>query len=335
MRIYVMAFTEKGKALGKRIFSDWKPEEVFFRENETLKEWTKKGWEAGGALVYIGATGIAVRAIAPFVDNKLEDCPVLVMDEDGKYVIPILSGHVGGGNELANRIADQNRMTAVITTATDLRGVFAVDIFAKKQKLHIVNKEGIAKVSGKVLKNERIKMSVENNLFFGSVPKEVEMVPYPTEGMVDVMVSTRKKDQEKALLTLKPKQYVLGMGCKKGKTKEELWNFLQKEVSLDQPEEIYCLASVEQKKKEEGLCLLASRNRWEYRTFSAEELMQVRGEYSSSSFVRETIGCDNVCERSAMLAAGEQGQLILQKVAKDGMTAALAKRKWSVNFDEE
>lgn len=101
------------------------------------------------ALIFIGACGIAVRAIAPWIMDKLHDSPVLVADEMGKYVIPLLSGHVGGANELAVRLAGALGAIPVITTATDLHDSFAVDIFAKRNDLRICNREGIAKVSAK------------------------------------------------------------------------------------------------------------------------------------------------------------------------------------------
>ena len=124
-------------------------------------EWAKVQMSAKNELLFIGACGIAVRAIAPWVANKLYDSPVLVMDELGTYVIPILSGHVGGANEIAAKIGKMTGAIPVITTATDLNRCFAVDIFAKKNYLYIENKNGIAKVSSKVLRGEKISMAIE------------------------------------------------------------------------------------------------------------------------------------------------------------------------------
>ena len=126
-------------------------------------EWAKVQMSAKNGLLFIGACGIAVRAIAPWVVNKLYDSPVLVMDELGTYVIPILSGHVGGANEIAVKIAEMTGSIPVITTATDLNKSFAVDIFAKKNYLYIENKNGIAKVSSKVLRGEKINIAIESH----------------------------------------------------------------------------------------------------------------------------------------------------------------------------
>ena len=113
---------------------------------ESLNDWTEKNFRENDALIFVGATGIAVRAIAPFIKDKLTDIPVIVIDENASFVIPILSGHVGGANELSKKIADGLNAEAVITTATDINGKFAVDVFAKKNSLFIVNKDGIKEV---------------------------------------------------------------------------------------------------------------------------------------------------------------------------------------------
>ena len=103
----------------------------------SLKEWTGEHWKVSDVLIYVGAAGIAVRAVASFVVSKKEDPAVLVIDELGKYCIPILSGHIGGANELAEKLSQMLSMEAVITTATDLNQKWAVDIFAKKNRLYI------------------------------------------------------------------------------------------------------------------------------------------------------------------------------------------------------
>ena len=99
---------------------------------EGMGEWAGKQMAEKHTLLFIGACGIAVRAIAPYITDKLHDSAVLVMDEGGNYIIPILSGHVGGANEIAVKIAVEIGAVPVITTATDINGKFAVDLFAKR-----------------------------------------------------------------------------------------------------------------------------------------------------------------------------------------------------------
>jgi cobalt-precorrin 5A hydrolase len=131
-----------------------------FYVEEDLSSWTKKQFEKKNAILFIGATGIAVRAIADSVENKLTDSPVLVMDDRGEYIISLLSGHVGGANELAMTIGGRTGSVPVITTATDINGKFAADVFAKKNSLSIINKGGIAMVSSKVLAGEKVSICI-------------------------------------------------------------------------------------------------------------------------------------------------------------------------------
>ena len=108
--------------------------------------------------MFVGATGIAVRAIAPYIRDKVSDPAVVVVDELGKYVIPVLSGHIGGANRFARRLAVELSATPVITTATDLTGAFAVDSWASENGLKILNTERIKAVSSKLLAGRKVYM---------------------------------------------------------------------------------------------------------------------------------------------------------------------------------
>ena len=129
-------------------------------------------------VIFIGALGIAVRAIAPLIRHKTVDSPVLVLDEAGQFVIPVLSGHLGGANELAQQIAESLHSAAVVTTATDVNGLFAVDVFARKNGLRVCNPEAIRHVSGKLLQGEIIVMAVDPACMS---PEEVAELQPPKE----------------------------------------------------------------------------------------------------------------------------------------------------------
>ena len=177
MKLSMISFTESGVFLSEKIAGLMSGTEcvlytkcgMYSRERQTVRfviqsigEWAKEQFEEANAMLFIGACGIAVRAIAPHITDKLHDSPVLVMDEKGQYVIPLLSGHVGGANELAVSIAEKTGAEPVITTATDINNKFAIDLFAKKNGLTIVNKDGIAMVSSKILAGKSIIMSIEH-----------------------------------------------------------------------------------------------------------------------------------------------------------------------------
>ena len=316
---------------------------------QPLTEWTGEQMKKRRSLLFIGACGIAVRAIAPFLTDKLNDVPVLVMDEQGRFVIPVLAGHVGGANELAVSLAERMGSTPVITTATDLNHCFAVDLFARRNALHIVNKGGIAKVSSRILAGEEVTMAVEEGHFREeeagipgekrlleeiNVPEGIRLVS--TESLADVLVAPASYGQGR-LLTLRPKEYVIGIGCKRGKAAEQIDHFVNralKESGISM-EQVAAFTSIDRKKDEEGILWMSSHYGIPFVTYSAEELQQVEGTFHASEFVKSQVGVDNVCERAALRFSGPDGILITGKQAEDGITAAIVKRRWSVSFDEK
>lgn len=355
MSLSVISFTKEGIGLSERIAKEWVDEDVLVftkctaaRKKDFAKhiqfvtlsigEWAREQMMEKNILLFIGACGIAVRAIAPCLTDKLHDSPVLVMDERGKYVIPLLSGHMGGANKIAMRLATKTGAIPVITTATDINGKFSVDLFAKRNDLHIVNKDGIAKVSSKVLDGKDITMSIEPKYMTDMIkkPDGIHIVSYPPTDFVDVLITTEEKSFD-ALIHLKPKEYILGMGCKRGKEAEKLEALIQK--SIDEAgmriEQIFALASVDRKKDEEGLLTWSRKANIPFLTFTVEQLQNVEGSFHTSPFVKKQIGVDNVCERAALMACGPGGKLVFRKHAEDGMTIAIAKREWRVVFDEE
>lgn len=371
---------------------------------QPLTEWTGEQMKKRRSLLFIGACGIAVRAIAPFLTDKLNDVPVLVMDEQGRFVIPVLAGHVGGANELAVSLAERMGSTPVITTATDLNHCFAVDLFARRNALHIVNKDGIAKVSSRILAGEEVTMAVEEGHFREeaqtlrgrrvsrktNIPDGIRLVscipefhtdipivmteviedipaasteltmnvpavsaelttdapvafsessagiPGVTESPVDILVAPASYGQGR-LLTLRPKEYVIGIGCKRGKAAEQINQFVNrvlKESGISM-EQVAAFVSIDRKKDEEGILWMSSHYGIPFVTYSAEELQQVEGTFHASEFVKSQVGVDNVCERAALRFSGPDGILITGKQAEDGITAAIVKRRWSVSFDEK
>lgn len=354
MKLSIISFTEKGLSLSKRLTKVWKETEVilytkctaYLKEerkhsvmfvDKSIKEWTKEQMEEKNALLFIGACGIAVRSIAPCIVDKLHDSPVLVMDERGEYIIPILSGHMGGANEMAHYIAEKIKAVPVITTATDINGMFAVDLFAKKNKLHIIDKEGIAKVSSKVLAGQKITISIENGHICedSPLPEELILVSYPPTEQVDIVVTSKNVDFD-ATIRLRPKEYVIGMGCKKGMDAEKIEDLIKhcmEKLGITSIQ-LLALASIEQKCREQGFLIWSRKYNVPFLTYNAEQLQGVEGNFSESSFVKDTVGVGNVCERAALKACGDYGNLILKKYAENGMTIAVARREWSVAFYE-
>lgn len=315
--IAIVAFTDRGETLAKTLgaalggsVSRAGSGDVSFRA------WTREMFSAREALIFVGATGIAVRAVAPYLKSKAEDPAVVVVDETGQFVIPLVSGHLGGANALARRIAALLDATPVITTATDLNRVFAVDLWAKRQGMTVLQPERIKRVSAKRLAGARVDISCPWPIA-GELPEGVTL----GQGS-DVIVDVRPCAGE--ALQLVPHALVLGVGCRRGTTAEQIETVFRRFCGARGilPQAIRATASIDRKQDEAGLLAFCEKHGWPVRFFTAEALMAAAGDFSASAFVLETVGADNVCERSAVLCAG--GALLEKKYAAEGVTLALA-----------
>lgn len=343
MKIAIISFTEQG--------SKWNAEIVSYLNTQqhevqgytlkkyiqrslkelkgSLQEWTKEMFQTMDAILFIGATGIAVRSIAPHIKSKASDPAVQVMDEMGNYVIPLLSGHLGGANALCTSIAKQFHITPIITSATDLHHVFAVDMFAQKNALTIHNMQLAKEISVSLL--HHIPVSIACDLSYASdLPKG--LTRNKTE--LGIYIGVYKKQPFHKTLTLIPKLLFVGIGCRRATSKEKLQTFLHEIFDSYRllPEAIHCIASIELKKEEEGLCELASAYGVAFITYHGEELERVEGKFQSSSFVKAITTVDNVCERSAVKASNG-GDLLIRKTSKNGISIAVALQKGSVRFE--
>lgn len=280
---------------------------------ESVLEWAKSEFNNHSQILFVGAIGIAIRAIAPYVDNKMTDSPVIVMDDNGRFVVPILSGHLGGANEIALMISKCVDATPVITTSTDINSAFSVDLFAKENNLIITNKDDIKKINSKSLADKKITLSVKD---------------YPPKDYVDVLVTDESDIKLPYGIMLTTKRYAVGMGFKQGKSFAELYEALDR-VLVDNSisyEDIFCIATIDIKEDEEGLIELRDKLGIPVISFDADILSKAEGDFTASDFVLRTVGVDNVCERSAKLALGASSEIIVNKTAFNGVTVAIAKR---------
>ncbi|WP_050008321.1 cobalt-precorrin 5A hydrolase [Butyrivibrio sp. WCE2006] len=283
----------------------------FKKTGKKIGEWTREVFQTSNALIFIGATGIAVRAISGLPKDKLGDCPVIVIDDNGQFVIPLLSGHAGGANKLAVILSELLGAIPVITTSTDVNDSFSVDTFAVENRLTIANRDGIKRVSVKAIENKKVTLSIKN---------------YPPKEKVDVAVSD-DTDAECSLL-LKPKKYTVGLGMKKDKDKKAVLDFFLKTLENIgiETSEVYAICTIDLKEDEEAITDLRDRFRIPVLSFDKEILNKVQGNFEASDFVKNTVGVDNVCERAAVAGAGPMAELVLKKQAHNGMTIAIARR---------
>ena len=316
MTIRLLAFTDTGFALACRLAEELGGRASRCGENDSLAAWTAEGFSCADALVYVGAAGIAVRAAAPHLRSKASDPAVVVVDEGGRWAVPILSGHLGGANALARRIAAVLGGQAVITTATDCRGIFPVDLWAKAQNCAVLEPERIKDVSSRLLAGETVE-------FECGWPVEGTPPPglVPGEGSGFSVSVFRKQDSR---LHLVPRIVSLGVGCRRGTGREQIEAAFAAAAAAFSfcPESVVRVCTIRRKGDEPGLLAFCAARGWPLCTYSAEELAEAPGDFSGSAFVEQTVGVDNVCERAAVLGSG--GTLLIPKQAGGGVTLAAA-----------
>ena len=291
MRIAILAVTEKGIELAEKI-SEGVGGQIFIkgRDFERMKIFVEEIFTKFDALIFICATGIAVRMIAPHIVSKLSDPAVIVIDELGRNVISLLSGHVGGANDLTLKISAQIGANPVITTATDVEEKFAADNFASKLGLIPEPKDAIKAINTAILRGEEI---------------------YLTAGDVR--------------LNLIPKNLICGIGCRRGVSIEKISNAVNDACKIiNQPvERIKIFATVDIKRDEKSLIDFVKNLGREIKFFNVNELAEKILEYKldESDFVKKNIGVGNVCEAAALCVA--KGKFALPKTKFDEVTIAL------------
>lgn len=330
MKITAIAFTQNGagkldilkNGLGAQCYAIQKYARGDITGFENLSALLREMFSKTDAFIFVGACGIAVRAIAPYVRDKSKDPAVVVMDEMARFVIPILSGHIGGANDLAVKAAELTGAEPVITTATDINDAFAVDTFAVKNNLHIGDTKLIKEISSRVLRGHKI------GLFSDC---ELNNIPdcFCENAEAGIYIGDGDKSPFRITLKLIPKTNILGIGCKKNceNVEESILAFLKVNgVSVYSLREV---ATIDIKKHEQGILDFCDKYSLPLKTFSSEELSAQQGEFCSSDFVEKTVGVDNVCER-AVCASG--AKLCVKKTPLNGTALALGSVEADIDF---
>lgn len=337
MNIRIISFTDRGQALSRHIAALLPADNVTqyahaagFLPYDSVRDFARDAMAQADAVLFIGAAGIAVRAIAPYVRGKDTDPAVLVLDENGRFVIPLLSGHLGGANRLAARLADVLGAEPVITTATDGRGIFAADSWAREHGCAVCDTREIKYLSAALLRGETVGL-VSDFPIVGALP---DGVAEGTEAENGILLSACEKKAPFAhTLRLAPRILHIGAGCRRNTPPEQLRAWAEEQMKrLDVlPQAVASVASIAIKRDEPAILQLAEAWCVPTRFYTAEELERVPGDFPPSDFVRKTTGTDNVCQRAAAKASGN-GRCLLPKTAHDGMTISIYIENWRAEF---
>ena len=323
MKTAVFYITEQGKKTAFKISENINCD-IF--DKYELKNIDKYFYEYDN-IVFVMATGIVVRKIANLIKSKKTDPAVVVCDEKGNFAISLLSGHIGGANEFAKKIADIIGATPVITTSTDVNDKIAFDVFAKENGLVIKNIENMKYISGDIVNNSNVGL-------FSDVELKGEIPSYILKNIKcnsNVFITPYKKDISNRDVVLVPKKYIIGIGCKKNtpfeNIKEAVYDFLGNIDILA----IKAFVSIDLKNNEKGIVDFCKFSDIDFITYSADELLSVKGNFTESEFVKKTTGVSNVCERS-IKCYDKNADIIINKTVYKGITLALGEIKTYCKF---
>ena len=334
MKIAIVSVSKKGKKLAFDLKEKLNSDSTIIKTDlyhKNVKEIFPIVFQEYDAIIAVMASGILIRSIAPLLNSKVTDPAILNIDDNGNFVISTLSGHLGGANKLTNKISKLINATPVITTSTDVNKKLGIDILANDLFLSIDNTKEILFFNKAILEGKEISFTINPNKnfnylieYFNNNTLEINVsIFYSTKINTDE-IHVKVEEHE---LILKEKKVVAGIGCRRGKSCEDIYNGLKKsleEFNLD-ISRVTMLTSAKIKKDEKGILKLSEKLNIPVNFVELDKLKLFKSnDIQKSEFVKSKFGIDGVCEPSALIMAGFNSKLIYKKTSYDGVTIAIA-----------
>lgn len=356
MKIAVVALTVKGREIAKKIKASIKDIEVYLSSkyadgcedtafSKPLGELIGEIFNSYDGIICIMASGIVVRAVAPYLTHKSTDPGIVVVDDGGKFAISLVAGHLGGANALAREIAQALGGQAVITTASDNMGVISAEMWGKQFGMTVESFAGLPAVNGAIVNGGRLAVISD-----WKVPEKFRTIGNPANtdyynsnikftkeysGKYDAYIYISDKllsKLEKPSIMLRPKTLVAGMGMRRGVVHELVLCTLEEAFLAAglAAGSLKCLTSIDAKNDEEGLLKTAESLKIPCIFFTKDKLKEVvaKNNLATSTFVNRQMGVGAVCEPAA-LAVMEKSKLVLPKYVAQGVTIAIARIPFS------
>ena len=352
-KLAVWAVTPNGVKLADRLADSLPDADIYVSQNlaekkssyilfERLAATLEDKFRKYSGHIFIMATGIVVRVLAPLIQSKTKDPAAVVVDDLGKNAISLLSGHIGGANDLAHKIARIIEANPVITTATDINEVPAIDMLAKENNLFIENPGAIKTVNMALLTGKKIMACDPHNFLKNTLPgsenvtsnglmKHFKKYGQHTdiEDLAYIFIDDLRVDLPSAVLILRPASLIAGIGCNRNTEAAEILTHLEDVLARSNLalSSLKGLASIDVKADENGLIMTAENLKLPLTFFSKQELNQVKNIKNPSKVVEKHVGVKSVCEAAAILAT-RHGTLIVPKQLTKNVTVAIAR----INF---
>ena len=341
--------TDEGGRLAHKLAAAH-PGDIYNKEN--FKENLRTGFGKYDSLICIMATGIVVRILAPLIVHKTSDPAVVVLDQKGKYAISLLSGHLGGANDLAREMAALSGGEAVITTATDVAGELSFDTFAKKHDMAIENIGQLKHISGALLSGKTVNVFTDKNAaeLYPELAKEqkrgmIAILPlseffktYTIESNIPsvviderLFVSNSTVPQAAPVLYLRPRTICAGIGCKRNMEQKPIEEALLQTLKEEgiHPLSLKCIATIPLKSDEPGIIGTAANLNVPLQIIPTEEIENLdisQLGIQTSEFVASQTGVLSVSTACSYLAS-DKGTILRDKAKYKGITIALSKER--------
>lgn len=335
MKIACISFTQQGKEIGEKLVKSSSKNNKYIVHHfindeihggiKTRMDFFVKEYDG---LIFISATGIAVRFMNPYIINKTLDPAVVVVDDGGNFSISLLSGHIGGANRLAQWVGDIIGAIPVITTASDNRGIESIDLFAMKNNYHMEDMEAVKDITAMMVNKNKIGFYSElkeiikyDNL---KILDNFQDIDHSIQGVIIVSSQKRIDIPYEKHCRLIPKNINIGIGCRRGiegkRIIEAIENILT-QLNLSS-KGIKAIGTIEVKKDEIGIIEACNHFNCPLKIFTLEEIKKIEDNFPKSQFVKKTIGVYSVSEPSAYLLGGK---ILTGKIKIDGITISVAK----------
>lgn len=334
MKIAIISVSEKGKDLAVDLKEKLDGDPTVIRTDLYHKNVRKNFpilFYDYDAIIAVMACGILIRSIAPLIESKVKDPAVINIDDNANFVISMLSGHLGGANKLAEKIAGLIDASPVITTSTDVNGKLGIDVLARDLYLSIDNTKEILYFNKAILDERKITFTVNPDGNFDYLHEYLNSNTLEMDVFFDYSDDISHDEIHVTLdghkLILKERRIVVGIGCRRGKEYEKILDAFKKSIAqLDlHSSRVNMLSSAEIKKDEKGIIELSEKLNIPVNFVEMDKLRLFESSDAVKSyFVYSKFGIYGVCEPSALITAGFDSKLIYKKTSYGGVTISVA-----------
>lgn len=351
MKVSIFTLTSNGIKLGSRLLELYSDANFYtldkFNSNlaspyqDGFKETVSQEFNSSEVLIFICATGIVLRTIAPLLKSKTTDPAVIVMDDRAYNVISLLSGHIGGANEETLKIAKHLKSNPVITTASDVNNKASVDMIAKDNNLKLIDYKSATDITARIVNSDNVLILDDYHEKLGVLKSSYELDvkllndDLNLENYSSFVAITNKEKvdliSEKPSVYLRPKNITIGIGCRRGVSSEQIISMI-KDALFDLNRSIHSvkhIATVDIKSDELGLIEACNKLELPLLIVSRKDILKIEDRYIGSDFVKNTIGVRAVSEPCCELTSA-RGKFLLNKLKVNGATISI----WEESFDE-